>query len=268
MKQLSQEWFDARKGRVTGSQIGAILGVNPWSSNTDAMRSMLGYSTFTGNVATEYGSRNEANAIADFELETNIIIKECGFILHPEFDWLGASPDGLIGADAIAEIKCPFGLRDDPEPKFKKLADQPHYYAQVQYEMYCSERTTAYFIQWNRFKFETEIVLFDPEFIESSIPELKLFHDQYIENMSRDDSLFVDEYNSAKEKLEIAKDEFEQSKQKIIDRAKLCKTGMIGKLSVAMQERKGSVVYKNIPELAGVDLEQYRAKPSKFWTVK
>ena len=47
MEQLSQEWFDARKGRVTGSQIGAILGVNPWSSTKDAMRSILGQSTFT-----------------------------------------------------------------------------------------------------------------------------------------------------------------------------------------------------------------------------
>ena len=71
MEQLSQEWFDARKGRVTGSQIGAILGVNPWSSTKDAMRSILGQSTFTGNVATEYGSRNEENAVFDFELETD-----------------------------------------------------------------------------------------------------------------------------------------------------------------------------------------------------
>ena len=138
MEQLSQEWFDARKGRVTGSQIGAILGVNPWSSTKDAMRSILGQSTFTGNVATEYGSRNEENAVFDFELETGITIKECGFIVHPEYDWLGASPDGLIGADAIAEIKCPFGLRENPNPEFKSLAHMPHYYAQVQYECFAA----------------------------------------------------------------------------------------------------------------------------------
>ena len=168
MEQLSQEWFDARKGRVTGSQIGAILGVNPWSSTQDAMRSILGQSTFTGNVATEYGSRNEENAVFDFELETGITIKECGFIVHPEYDWLGASPDGLIGADAIAEIKCPFGLRENPDPEFKSLAHLPHYYAQVQYEMFCSERTTAYFIQWNRFKFDTEMVFFSQQYIDKA----------------------------------------------------------------------------------------------------
>jgi len=180
MEQLSQEWFDARKGRVTGSQIGAILGVNPWSSTKDAMRSILGQSTFTGNVATEYGSRNEENAVFDFELETGITIKKCGFIVHPEYDWLGASPDGLIGADAIAEIKCPFGLRENPDPEFKSLAHLPHYYAQVQYEMFCSERTTAYFIQWNRFKFETEMVFFSQQYIDKTLPKLKEFHDQYL----------------------------------------------------------------------------------------
>jgi len=180
MEQLSQEWFDARKGRVTGSQIGAILGVNPWSSTKDAMRSILGQSTFTGNVATEYGSRNEENAVFDFELETGITIKECGFIVHPEYNWLGASPDGLIGADAIAEIKCPFGLREKPDPEFKSLAHMPHYYAQVQYEMFCSERTTAYFIQWNRFKFDTEMVFFSQQYIDKTLPKLKEFHDEYL----------------------------------------------------------------------------------------
>ena len=98
----------------------------------------------------------------------------------PEYEWLGASPDGLIGADAIAEIKCPFGLREKPDPEFKSLAHMPHYYAQVQYEMFCSERTTAYFIQWNRFKFDTEMVFFSQPYIDKTLPKLKAFHDQYL----------------------------------------------------------------------------------------
>lgn len=39
-------------------------------------------------------------------------------------------------------------------------------------------------------------------------------------------------------------------------------------VTIAWQERAGNVNYKAIPELHGIDLEQYRAKPSKFVTIK
>ena len=59
MEQRSKEWFKARKGRVTGSMVGAVLNINPWMSANDAMRSMVrafhgAESEFRGNIATEY----------------------------------------------------------------------------------------------------------------------------------------------------------------------------------------------------------------------
>src|SRR5690606_33249819 len=66
----------------------------------------------------------------------------------PYEDWSGASPDGLTSDGATLELKCPFGLRNDPEPAFKRLDDQPHYYAQVQLEMLSAGRSHAYFAQY------------------------------------------------------------------------------------------------------------------------
>jgi len=136
MEQRSEEWFNARKSKVTGSMVGAILGVNPWSTPDDAMRTMVrshfgAESEFTGNIATEYGTLHEASAQRDFEMMNAMNVQEVGFIVHPELDWLGASPDGLLGDDAVLEIKCPFGKRHDIEPVFKSAIEQPHYYAQT-----------------------------------------------------------------------------------------------------------------------------------------
>ena len=59
--QRSKEWFEKRKGLITGSSVGAILGVNPWRTPADVMRSMVreyhgAESEFKGNIATEYGT--------------------------------------------------------------------------------------------------------------------------------------------------------------------------------------------------------------------
>ena len=114
MEQRSAEWFAARLNRVTGSAIGAILGLSPFATPADVMRRMVREyhgqeSEFKGNVATEYGQQNEQNAIADYEMQSGNKVQECGFFVHPDFEWLGASPDGLIGDDGLIEVKCPYG---------------------------------------------------------------------------------------------------------------------------------------------------------------
>lgn len=46
--------------------------------------------------------------------QVNLIVRECGFIIHPEKGWLGSSPDGVVldAADescgGLLELKCTF----------------------------------------------------------------------------------------------------------------------------------------------------------------
>ena len=134
-KQLSPEWFSARIGRVTGSSAGAILGLSPFSSRDEVMRRMVreyhgAESERKDNPAVTYGRNHESGAILDFRMETGLDVEEVGFL--PYEDWLGASPDGLTSDGGILETKVPFSLRKSEDPNFKTLADQPHYYAQVQ----------------------------------------------------------------------------------------------------------------------------------------
>ena len=143
MEQRSEEWFAARKGRVTASMVGAILGVSPNLSRAGAMRRMVrdahgAEPEFTGNIATQYGENNEAGAIAEYQMETGRTVNPVGFVTRE--DWAGCSPDGLIGDDGGLEVKCPFGKRKEGD--LKPLDDQPHYYAQVQFSLWVTGRAS------------------------------------------------------------------------------------------------------------------------------
>jgi len=153
IEQRSPAWFQQRKGRVTGSNVAAILGDDPYRTADDVLRAMVRdyhgvESEFPDNPAMAWGRANEATAIGLFELETGLTVEKCGFF--PYEDWLGASPDGLIGYDIIFEIKCPYGIRNKPAPVLFKTLAQTHYVGQTQIEMLATGRTKAYFAQWTQ----------------------------------------------------------------------------------------------------------------------
>ncbi len=148
-EQRTQEWHDQRKLRITGSRVGAILGLSPWQTRDDVLRAMVreyhgAESEFKGNPATDHGNANEQRAVLAFMRETGLNVEKCGFF--PYGDRMGASPDGLTDDGGVLEIKVPFGLRNGGE--FKPLANQPHYAAQVQMEMLSAGRKHAYFAQY------------------------------------------------------------------------------------------------------------------------
>ncbi len=280
MEQRSNEWYKARANRITGSAIGAILGLSPYATPADVMRRMVREyhgqpSEFNGNIATDYGTLNEPNALADYAMEHNEV-KECGFYVHPDFEWLGASPDGLIGDDGLIEIKCPFGKRHDTSPEFLTIDQQKHYYAQIQYQLFCTGRTWCHFYQWNAYGHALEMVNFDPLFIEETLPQLKEFYDEYLEQRKPENAWryidggeLVQKYKMAKAALEVAEAELEEAKQAIIA-AMNGKSGKIGDLNVTLAERKGSISYaKAIKDLLpDADLSAYEGKPTQYWTIK
>ena len=131
--QRSQEWHEQRKLRLTGSRIGAILGLSPWQTPENVLRQMVreyhgAESEFKVNPATEWGNQHETRALLAFMRKTDLQVEQCGFF--PYGDRMGASPDGLTSDGGTLELKVPYGLRHGG--KFKSLADQPHYAAKVQ----------------------------------------------------------------------------------------------------------------------------------------
>ena len=82
--------------------------------------------------AVAHGSNMEEHARVFLEKLQGYTVEETGLVVHPKYDFLAASPDGLIGLDGCAEFKCPY-------PKYTKtpysVYDKPMYLMQVYMQM-------------------------------------------------------------------------------------------------------------------------------------
>lgn len=291
MQQRSQAWLDARVGRVTGSRIGAILGLSPWQSADDVLRAMVreahgAESEFQGNAATEYGTFHESGAIAEFELQAEAEVQECGLFVHPEHDWLAASPDGIVVdwqglGPHVLEVKCPYSMRDNPPIMFRILVDQPHYHAQVQYEMLCSGLDRAVFVQWCPSGLVWEDVDLDHDFIADTLPRLAAFHRRYLKAVEhpeehlaprrkRIETLTASKLLQEYDELGDAADRANQRRKEILaelvqiageEDAEVC-----GR-KLTLVRRQGAVRYAEaLKQYApDADLEPFRGAPSESW---
>lgn len=285
MQQRSPEWHAARAGRLTASEAGALLGLSPHTSEAEAFRRLVRKmhgmpSEFVGNVATEYGTFHEPGALAEYKMETGNAVDEVAFV---EFqDWLGASPDGLILDDGGLEIKCPFGQRKNAPPTFKTLEEQQHYYAQVQINLFCTQRGWWHFYQWSPAGTRLETIKYDGEWLGANLPILKGIWDKAkaadpkdyegpvrCEYDTPEAGKLVAEYDELSEAIENAQARKKDIIARMVDIAGK-KNAVIGGRNLTLVKRAGSVAYaKAIKELLGdPDLEKWRGKASETWMLK
>lgn len=55
----------------------------------------------------QWGKDVEPVARAAYEARTGVLVDRSGFVVHPKYQYVGASPDFLVGAVGGGEIKCP-----------------------------------------------------------------------------------------------------------------------------------------------------------------
>ena len=280
MEQRSEEWFSARKGRITASSVGAILGLSPFMAPDDVMRRMVreyhgASSEFNGNVATEWGTLNEPGALAQYQMETGVKVETCGFYEYE--DWAGASPDGLIGDDGLIEIKCPYSMRKG-EGRFKSVMEQMHYYAQMQFQLFIMQRKWCQFFQWCPAGTWSEVVYFDQPFVDDMMPKLRAFHAGYLlerinpkrhlEDARVDASApqIIAEYDDTVEAIKLYEERKKELLAKLVEIAGN-RDASFGGRNLTFVQKAGSISYaKAVKEhMPDVNLEPYRGKPSSYW---
>ena len=287
MEQRSLAWFEARAGRITASVVGAILGNAPYATRDDIMRRLVrayhgAPEEFEGNIATEYGTRNEAGALTEYIMETGNEVEQIGFVNYEH--WAGCSPDGLIGEDGGLEIKCPFGLRKDEEPVFKPLKEQRHYYDQIQFSLWVTGRKWWDFYQWSPNGTMLERVEVDEMWQGFALPTLRQFHAEYVDERKTPDvhlepkrpiidtpeaHRIIAEYDQICEALDRVE---ERKKELIADMVKIAgaKNVVFAGRKLTKTEKAGAIAYAKAVKalLPDADLEPYRGKPSSYWGVK
>lgn len=284
MEQRTQEWLDARKGRVTASIVGAILGHAPYMKREDALRRMVrdhfgAESEFNGNPATDWGVANESGAIAEFTMETGLTVEPAPFV--PYEDWAGASPDGYVSDGSLIEIKCPYSLRNSVLPVFKECKDQPHYYDQVQFQLLSTGKKGCHFYQWAPGGTKHEYIALDPQWVAENVVTLKAFYGDFLKAIEEPSSYLepkrvaidtpeavrlIGEYDDLVDAMEQAK----ARQSEIIERLSILSEGrnaVIAGRNFTLTSRAGSISYaKAFKELVpDADLEKYRGKETEFW---
>jgi len=148
-EQGTPEWQQVRCGKFTASNFAKLFMAASTKGYQDYINNVV-FERLTGKQAEAYtnewmlrGSELEAEARISYESRTFNIVEQVGFVEYSE--WIGASPDVLIDADGLIEIKCPKHttvieyLLSDKIPK--------DYYWQMQGQMMVTDRKWCdYFI--------------------------------------------------------------------------------------------------------------------------
>jgi putative phage-type endonuclease len=111
VEQGSPEWHELRSTRFTASSFYKMF----LKENTKTYQNFINevvFARLTGEVEEGYtndfmrrGIEVEPQAIEQYELDSFNKVHRVGFISYS--DWIGCSPDGLIGTDGMIQIKCP-----------------------------------------------------------------------------------------------------------------------------------------------------------------
>ena len=159
MLQRSDEWFEARKGRFTASNISRLLGKESLKKTKDSI------DTFAFEKAVESVYGVETDQIVSFDMQRGVDLEPYAFAKFKELKSLeflevvevgfykfgkhaGASPDGVVSNNSNLEIKCP------KRNKFFKLVANgiseidSKYIAQMQMQMLSIGADQTYFFNY------------------------------------------------------------------------------------------------------------------------
>lgn len=91
-----QEWLDARRKGVSGTDLAAIMGFNPYKSESDVLMEKLGMGKpFVGNAATRAGQKLEPIVADLYSSRNQRILINGQFLRHEKNDRHLGTPDFL-----------------------------------------------------------------------------------------------------------------------------------------------------------------------------
>ena len=158
--QQSDRWLRNRCGRITASRIvdvcsyltrksGDKVAGDPTSKRDDYRRELIserltGYTKDHYNSpAMQRGSDLENEARLYYEGALRVMVEPVNFVLHPLYDFTGATPDGLVGSEGMLEIKCLLPWNHIEETESREIA--PERFAQVGWQLGCGGKQR----RWN-----------------------------------------------------------------------------------------------------------------------
>lgn len=159
IEQGTPEWFAIRSGKMTASHAQAIgnvgKGLETYIYDLVAEEYSSAEKEQFSNEHTERGNELESTARGIYELENMVDVNQVTFVEYN--DYVGCSPDGLVGEDGLIEIKCPNDTEYLKYLIFGEGQIDTKYIWQCQMQMLVTDR------KWN------DLIIYNPNFNKSML---------------------------------------------------------------------------------------------------
>ena len=158
MEQGSPEWLAIKAGKISGSRFKAVMALHKRTGKPNRprldliadLRRELETGLLTSIEPNEYmahGTRCEPIACALYAFTHDVDVQHAAWIPHPSIEYVGFSPDGLVGDDGMVEIKSPA-----LEPRHTRTVDSgkcpDDYLPQVQGGLWVTGRAWCDFVSF------------------------------------------------------------------------------------------------------------------------
>ena len=276
-----EEWLADRHRGLGSSDAPVVMSVSPWKTRHQLWMEKTGQKAEepTNTYILDKGHAMEPKARALYEIIDNAAYPAVN-LEHPDYCFVRASLDGYNAEKSqILEIK--FTGKEDHENAANGIVPEKYHW-QLQHQLFVSGAKLVKYISFDGSTINVVDVLPNKKDQEKLFKELMLFwdlvrtreapeltDDDYVK--VEDDELFLDlhAWHMAKESLKRHEGIVETFQKKILENS-LVKDRSIscGDFRVKCVERKGNINYKIIPQLKGLDLEQYRVKSSRYQQIR
>lgn len=268
-----EEFLKGRNERIGASEVPAIMGTCDFGSAMSVWEIKTGRKDpFVGNWATQRGHDLEPLVREIYEREFNVKASP-KFVQYETWPTLTATLDGFTGQQVV-EIKVPSAKKH--EMALNGLVPTT-YRDQIQAQMLCAGVDEAHYVSYDPIKEQIAVVLVKAdknrqdeilsmcktfwELVQNNVPPVSVEVEQ-----PELEVLFV-MLKKTREQMKA----LESEEKTYIDKIKslmISDKVKCGDFKAYWTTRKGSVKYADIPELKGVDLEQYRGPDTRVFTVK
>ncbi|AYV80214.1 MAG: YqaJ-like viral recombinase, partial [Gaeavirus sp.] len=159
--QRSPAWFAMRGNKITASDCGCVLNENKYEPPYNFILKKVFTVPFPPNKNCYHGKKFENVVSLIYELNNNTKVFDFGLMGHPEYQFLGASPDGICGplsrdnktpnnlVGRMLEIKCPAQRKIKYAGNIKGDICPDYYWCQVQLQLECCNLDECDFVQCN-----------------------------------------------------------------------------------------------------------------------
>lgn len=269
--QGSPEWHAHRAHYRNASETPIVMGLSPWVTPYQLWLQKTGRSQPEMNAAMARGTELEPLARQAYEVLTGHIMQPLVLV---EGDY-SASLDGLtLDGSLIVEIKCPFKGKTSSLWQAACQGEVPEYYHwQIQHQLMVSGAQEAHL--WVFDGTEGKLVHVAPSAqaedrihavwdafwpcLESDTPPPLTEKDKVV----REDEAWqaaARAYLALKAEAEAMASRLDEAKSRLVNLASHPSETGSG-VTVTRFWKQGNVDYKKVPELQGVNLDQYRGKP-------